>query len=481
MTDKNEATTQSTGAARPLNSNVENDGALKAPLENGAGKSGRLMTFKAPEPSYRLIRFLTPVNRWLNLGGIPGLRSIPLIGDVPGIRGLVNIPVIDFPSEHEQRLESAVSPKNACFIVPNHPEFFTDWMLDKEVMSRLAPRTASWATHSVVNGMGARGQKFWLMNNLIAQIPGVGGQAGKTYSIDWALKGHNVLLHPEGGVGWHNDLISPLFPGAIDMAMEASRRGDGRTAMVAPVVWKLKFNRNVERGLHGELDYVENSLAIEKSSRGDNPALRLFQIYSSLLARVEARYGVHPSNGNYFDRQDLLIGKICDLLGGTCDRLEVEGVNLPDNGASMEDVAKDLIRHSERWLRGSLEKTDDTKSVQTLIKDLRQLRRMHRGIYEGASLTQEHVAESIKRIRNDYCKGTLRDSMNQFVPQPVGPRTAHLRVPEPLNVGEMMETMSSTEMVAVLQARMQTALDEINVDLAAQNKFISYSNPFASD
>ena len=37
--------------------------------------------------------------------------------------------------------------------------------------------------------------------------------------------------------------------------------------------------------------------------------------------------------------------------------------------------------------------------------------------------TQEGLAEHIKRIRNDYCKGTLRDTLNRFVPQPAGPRT----------------------------------------------------------
>jgi len=476
MTDRNEAASQSTLANG--RSNVGGGEVSDDTNVQGVKKPGRLMTFRAPQPSQRLIRFLIPVNRWLNLGGIPGLRSLPLLGRVPGIRGLVDIPVINFPASHEKRLADATSPDNACFIVPNHPEFFTDWMLDKEIMTRVALRTASWATHSVVNGMGEFAQNFWLKNNLIAQIPGAGGEAGKAYSIDWALKGHCVLLHPEGGVGWHGDLIAPLFPGAVDMAMAAAKRGEGRRAMVAPVVWKLKFNRNVERGLHRELDYVENSLALGKSSHDENPAARLFDIYSSLLARVETRYGVHPSNDDFFDRQDQLIAKICGLLGGACDRLEVEGVNLPEHDISMDQVAKDLMRGAERWLRGTVEKNDDTRSVRTLIKDLRQLRRMHREIYRDSSLTQEHVAESIKRIRNDYCSGSWRDGVNQFLPQPVGPRTAIIRVPEPLNVGEMMATMSSAEMVSELEARMQAALDDINRDLAEQGELISYSNPF---
>ena len=40
----------------------------------------------------------------------------------------------------------------------------------------------------------------------------------------------------------------------------------------------------------------------------------------------------------------------------------------------------------------------------------------------------------MKRIRNDYCDGSLRDTLNRFVPQPAGPRRAHIRVPEPLGL-----------------------------------------------
>ena len=83
------------------------------------------------------------------------------------------------------------------FITPNHPEFFTDWMLDKELAARYAPMMANWATHDIVNGMGRWGQKFWLANNLIAQVPGDTEQA-LAYSIDTAATGTPVLLHPEG-------------------------------------------------------------------------------------------------------------------------------------------------------------------------------------------------------------------------------------------------------------------------------------------
>ncbi|HHI81733.1 MAG TPA: hypothetical protein ENJ99_01130 [Rhizobiales bacterium] len=101
-------------------------------------------------------------------------------------------------------------------------------------------------------------------------------------------------------------------------------------------------------------------------------------------------------------------------------------------------------------------------------------------MYPGVQLSQENIAESIKRIRNDYCSGTTRDTVNSFLPQPAGPRTAHIRVPEPLNVGALMTTTSVEAMVEDLRTRMQMTLDQINADLAASGNVIYYPNPFVN-
>ncbi len=431
----------------------------------------RLMTFVPPTPSHLQFHILTPINRWLFLGGIPLLRSIPVIGNIPGIRGLCNIPKIIFPKADRDRLRGAVSNRNACFMVPNHPEFFTDWMLDKEIMSRLAPTTASWATHDIVNGMGEKAQKFWLKNNLIAQIPGAGGAAGKAYSVEWALAGKNVLLHPEGAVGWHGDLIGHIYTGAIDMAMRAAKRAQKeRAVLVAPIIWKLKFNRDVSRGLHKEMDYVETSLELPKTSHSEDLAQRLYDISVAILAKSEAHYRVTPSGGHFFVRQDNLIAEILPILGKELDRL----------GADVETstVTSDLIRRGERWLRTADRKSKDAKSIDRLTTDLRLLLRFSAKLYTGSHLTQEHIGESIKRIRAVHCKGTLKDTLNSFMPQPAGPRTAHIRVPEPIMISPDATAKDVPELVEELRQRMQDTLDEINADLDKIGGAITHRNVF---
>lgn len=435
--------------------------------------ASRLTTFRAPAPSLRMIKALGPVNRWLTLGGIPGLRAVPGLGELPLIRGLVDVPHIDFPAADQDRLRNAVNGQTAAFITPNHPEFFTDWMLDKEVLGRVAPLAACWATHVVVNGMGNAAQTFWLKNNLIAQIPGAEGNPGKEHSITWALKGHGVLLHPEGDVGWHGDYVAPLFTGAADMALEAARRvaasGEARPVFIAPVVWKLVFTRDVTRRLNRELAYVERRLGLPDASHCDSPAARLYAAYDALLARDEAAFGLGVSSRPYFNRYHILLDELRARLIAALDTLGAS----PARDGSVEA----LIRRGERWMREAPNPHAMYKQIRDMSRTLRQLCRMRPEIYRTPVLSQENVAEGIKRIRNDYCLGNKRDMLNKFLPTPAGPRIAIVRVPDAIAVGG--EPQTARELTDLLRGRMQGALDAINADLARDSRRIRYPNPFA--
>ena len=204
----------------------------------------RLDVFVAPKPNPWLINAMTGVNRVVMLKGVAGLRDLAPFNRLAGLRGISDVRTIDFPEVEHARLAASCGPGKATFLAPNHPEFFTDWMIDKEIVARVCPLAACWATNGIVNGLGLLAQKFWLANNLIAQIPG-NSEPAREHSVAWALKGHGVLLHPEGGVGWHGNFVAPLMPGAAEMALEALRRGRASDpdfqSWIAPVVWKLVF------------------------------------------------------------------------------------------------------------------------------------------------------------------------------------------------------------------------------------------------
>ena len=90
-------------------------------------------------------------------------------------------------------------------------------------------------------------------------------------------------------------------------------------------------------------------------------------------------------------------------------------------------------------------------------------------------ITQEQVAENVKRLRADYCFTGLGDNLHRFVPRPVGPRVAHVRVAEPI---EVEGGNSPDALLAELRQRMQRTLDEMAAGLPMPASERSYPNPF---
>lgn len=170
---------------------------------------------------------------------------------------LLGVKVIDFPTEDRVRLCRAVNLRTAAFLVPNHPEFFTDWMVDKAISWRCSPLMAHWAAHDVVNA-SPLAQKFWLANGLIANAPKGGGRA---YSLKVAREGRGVLLHPEGQVTWKGDTIGPLRRGAVVMAMQLAREldaeGDSRPVWIVPMAWRYRFLADASVALARERAFIE--------------------------------------------------------------------------------------------------------------------------------------------------------------------------------------------------------------------------------
>lgn len=457
--------------------------------EPDRGRSaGRLMTFRPPEPSPALIKALVPVNRVLCLGGVPVLRHMPVLRHVPGLRGLCDIVEIDLPAEDAERLRGASAAGAPVFFAPNHPEFFTDWMLDKELTARFAPLTACWATHVIVNGMGPLMQRFWLKNNLIAQIPGTGGGAGKAHSIAWARKGHGVLLHPEGNVGWHGDFVAPLFPGVIEMAAEACRadRADrlSRPVLVAPVVWKLRLIHDAAAGLAREMSYVEAKLHLGQASAAEPVGRRVYRAYHALLARDEAAAGLPPGHGGYGERQRRLLARLGERLAESLALTETVSLR-PGAETDLAVAYAGLLRAAERAVRVQGDGEGATTApAKPLITTMRRLLRFRPGLYPGRQWTQEHIAECIKRLRYDYCSGSLRDTLNRFVPRPAGSRVAHIRVPEPIDISRHVDDGGEIAPQAVaglvddLRMRMQGALDAVNREIGAGPGFVWQDNPF---
>ncbi len=429
--------------------------------------SSLLTTFVTPQPNSTLIRLLEPVNRVLNLRGIPLLRDTPFMRRLLGVRGSTDIREIDFPAADLARLRAVANPDTAVFLAPNHPEFFTDWMVDKEVLASLDITPGCWATHRVVNGMGKCGQRFWLANNLIAQIPGRCGAAGKAHSIALAKRGDGVLLHPEGTVHWVADQVGPLYPGVLDMATRASKEladaGSDRPVYIAPLIYKYMFLRDETQNLRRALAYVETALDLPSGEAEGDLARRLRAIYLHLTDQVTARHGITLSDGTFWSRQADLISELSYRLATVLDaEPSAEG----DPYMRAEAVLKQFDRERRT--------ANLPQGAGQLADDLRGLLGLQPWMYPGETMTQEQIAERIQRLRLDRLRRRLRDRMHAFIPRPVGPRRAHIRLADPFRITSSGPGVS----VESLRAHMQTGLDALNVELTASQMGQVYPNPF---
>jgi hypothetical protein len=402
------------------------------------------LAYRDPRPSSAIIEALGPINRFLILPGLLRVREV------------------DFPASDVERMRQAVRPGAAAFVGPNHPEFMTDWMLDKEVSRRVSPLMAHWASYEIVN-IHPLAQALWLRNNLIANAPGGGG---REYSVRWAIAGHGVLLHPEGTPTWHGDEVGPLVPGIVQMAWETCRRllAEERALPVhlVPLVWKLHFTRDIGRELEREMERIERGLALP-TGRGLEVATRFAQLQRSILVRSREQF--EGSSQDAFDDAGFFDAQAAHAVA-LLARLEERYGETPT-----ADFARRAHALRRAILAGVASGTEGARADRRVLHELERLARLTRDLYGGPTLTQEQMAESLKQVRVTLLTRGWRNALHAVVPVAVAPRVAHVRAPEPIAVHEVFapgsdEAAAQAALLGEFRARLQGGLDALNRALA---------------
>jgi hypothetical protein len=422
------------------------------------------------------------VNRWFLLFGLPVLRRIPFVREVPPARGHFRIRRLDFPAADRARLRGVVNEHTAAFIGPNHPEFGLDWMMDKEMSMLVAPRMASWASHGIV----ASAPRFWTKNNLVSNH---GGEAAKNYSVEWALRGHGVLLHPEGSVHWTADRIHPLFHGIADMAIDAARRIAGncsdRPTFIVPIVWKYHYANDVSTNIHRELGTVERGLSLERNE-GLGVAERFYALQANVLAERMHRFDFEMvsdpkkelgSDPNFFARQDAFRTHLVDDLAS---RYSIE----PSDSIDRTILRLKKAITQARAGAGAHLAARFTRDLAQ-VDEASRLGGFSRAAYATPRLSQEQIYESLKRLRSTLLNRGLANTLHNYLPTPYGARVAHVRVPEPIVIdpiracGDEAERLTyAGELIEQTRERMQRTLDAINREIAAKVDSLSHANLF---
>ena len=411
------------------------------------------LEYRDPAPAPWLIHTLGAVNRLAILGALLKFRRIELL------------------DADRSRLRAAVNPGTAAFLGPIHPEFLTDWMIDKEISRLCSPLMAHWASYEIVNASPAV-RAFWLANNLVANAPGGGGRA---YSLRWAEQGHGVLLHPEGTATWHGDRVSTLLPGIVEMAWDCSlglrSRNDARPVWIIPLAWRFSFVGDVRRGLAAEIGHIERALGLPRT-RGPLDD-RFGRLMWALLRRQSERLELPaPTGGDYFAEQARSIASLRERLAARYGPLD------PDFTRANFQLRKAMRERS----------TGDPDGVRTDRAQLIELQRLTEfdpALYARPSLDQERIAEVLKRTRTSLVTRGFRNVLANGLPIAAGPRVAHIRVPEPIAVEaaplpDAAAAAARTLLLGGLQASLQRALDGLGAELSPAAKRFAIANHLAT-
>lgn len=430
--------------------------------------SVKLTTFVPPRPSRGLMRVAEAVNRRILLSGLPLLRDLPGFQYRAWAAGVAKVRHLVWHDQDADRLKALLAPGNVTFVAANHPEAFTDWVLAREIAARFAPDMAMWLPASLVNG---RLQPFWLRNNYVPQLTGPDGNPAKVHSLDWALSGKGVFLHPEAHSGWHADAIGPLYPAIAEMALRAQlaleRQHAFKAARIAPLVWKLRFLRDEDDALHREVSYVEQKLEL-RGNNSEKLERRVLGVVEQLLEREEVRCGLLPNyRKSFVVRWEALYALVLRKLFG------------PDYARIGRMDPAIVVRLAQKKTEGG------SLPDGPWHTSLRWLARFSPHYYAGAQLTQEQLAEILQRVRQDHCEGAWADRVNQTLPSPVGPRIAYLALAPELSLAdfrrrhpEQTPDKARETLTRELRLAMQGALTTLNNRITEESGYVVYPNPF---
>jgi hypothetical protein len=391
-----------------------------------------LNTFVSPYPRPKLTRLLGSLNRQVIL---------PRWCRISGVH---------LPEAQEQALLADMHTGVPMFFVPNHPEYFADWMLDKWLLDRVAPRMANWADAAVVNGMGSAMQKFWLGNNIIAAVRGEDSAKAIEHSIDWAVAGNGVLLHPEGAVNWDNEAVGPLFPGAARMAVAAAKRHSWGQAQLAPLAWYLRFQGDVTKQLEAELADLDKRLHVGLPT--GNPARQTVFLVQALVERVATRFGMksaHPRMVIYDPK-----ARLAEVQRHVHTAL-VEHYSLQVDFTQDETLRGQAVKLARR-----LRDTKHPLAIQdaALVESLAHL---DASVLSAPELSQEQIVHRLRRIRQDWVRGKALDVVAKMAPRGLAPREAVISVaPRVVVTGSDDPAAVSLALHAVIAGAVQQARDQ---------------------
>jgi hypothetical protein len=162
---------------------------------------------------------------------------------------------------------------------------------------------------------------------------------------------------------------------------------------------------------------------------------------------------------------------------------------LRDQLAERYGALDDDLTRAQFQLRRAMREREagDPEGVQRdrgRLQELVRLASFDPALYGRPRLSQERVAEVLKRMRSSLLTRGLRNALHNTLPIAAGPRDVHVRVPEPVAVHAAWSAdapeggaPARTALLAEHRSRLQGALDRLGRELEDRAERFAVDNP----
>jgi 1-acyl-sn-glycerol-3-phosphate acyltransferase len=347
-----------------------------------------------------------------------------------------------------ERLHQA-QPHRLLFLC-NHPTF-NDIITIFLLSARLQDAFHYWAAYERF-----KGKEGWLLQRLGAYSlrRGLGDRASVAQTLTLLMQPHcRLVVFPEGGCTFQNDIVSPFRPGALQIALQAMSRVERQQGnpdlLIVPVSIKYRYQDAMDRVIDQTLKRLET--ALDLSSDGQ-PYARLRTVAEAAMTIFEQDYRIapEPSSTNWNERIERLKAHVLQSCEATLGL--VPAAHEPTRERvykiqyMLEQRAEELAHH-DFWTYDSIYQA----TARLLNFD---------AIYDGYVAehpTPERFLDTLTRLE--------RAVFNVDQPTPKGDRQVFVKIGQPIPVADYLEayqqdkTNTVAELVAIAQSAIQHNLD----------------------
>ncbi|MBE9118407.1 1-acyl-sn-glycerol-3-phosphate acyltransferase [Lusitaniella coriacea LEGE 07157] len=340
---------------------------------------------------------------------------------------------------------------NRVVLMPNHPTFD-----DGIVLLLLSTRLGELFNYLVAheNFQGLQG-KLLQLGGAYSIRRGVGDRASIAYTLKrLAESACRMVIFPEGGCSFQNDLVQPFRSGAIHLPLQAMNRLVKQNKTVphfylVPISLKYRYTRPMNREIDRILSQLEGELNLVPQT--SDLYKRLRAVGERVLESLERDYTIEYETEEPRDWNQ----RITAIQTQVLERCETQ-LNLtpaPQMPARERVYKIQAMLESQGEELSAQERADIYRATMQLIN--------FDAIYDGyvaAVPTQERFLDTLTRLEREVFR------IDQ--PRPKGYRRAIVRVGDPIDLKDYFAAYQSnrTETVEKLTQMVQNAVQR-NLDI----------------